>query len=75
MKEFTVCIGVDAPMKTLLQNWNIWIPKIIQKAKLEVCNSRSTLFQYSIVAELAGKTPEELIQRKRSCTSYCKHNL
>ena len=64
MKEFPLCIGIDAPMKTLLQNWKIWIPKIIQKAKLEVCHSRNALFQYSIVAELAEKTPEELTECK-----------
>ena len=64
MKEFSLCTGIDAPMKTLLENWKLWIPKVIQKAKVEVCSSRSVLFQYSIVAELAEKTLEELIECK-----------
>ena len=71
--KFSLCTGIDAPMKTLLENWKLWIPKVIQKAKVEVCSSRSVLFQYSIVAELAEKTPEELIECKcilLACTNY-----
>ena len=57
--------GNDMPMKTLDQNWNTWILKIIKKAQLE-SGGRSTLFQAhsSLVNELAMKSSEEILERK-----------
>ena len=34
MKEFAFCVGDNALMATLTENWAIGIPKIIKKAKL-----------------------------------------
>ena len=46
MEEFAFCIGKSSleVKTTLTKNWNIWVPKIMQKAKLETSN-RNTLFQ------------------------------
>ena len=63
MKEFAFCIGKSSleVMTTLIKNWNIWVPKIILKAKLETSN-RNTLFQNfsAVIDQLSSMTHEEL---------------
>ena len=48
-------------MKNVHDNWNVWVPKIFQKAKLEAQQHKKTFQDFRhILMEFADKSEEDL---------------
>lgn len=68
MVDLCTLTGIQEPEKNATKQWNMWVPKILYKGKLEAHDHKKTYDNLLAVMEEMNKAPSESLG-DRKCIS------